>query len=212
MRLAINFIADRDGLTNETMAPLIGAKLATLANYRAMNTSPKADFIEKFCQRFDFDKNWLSRGQGEPFLGASKNYPTIFGPEHEALAVAAKATVSVEDVPITSPAGGDGQYSMEFSIAEDLTLAAKVLESKTHYATALHLNIRSFAGAVNDAVVLNSMKGILSQLQERFTELESKVAVLQDENKTLRSEVNRLKATYESPDEGSGPLAHSSAG
>ncbi len=34
----------------------------------------------------------------------------------------------------------------EFSIAEDLTLAAKVLESRTHYATALHLNIRSFAG------------------------------------------------------------------
>lgn len=47
-RLAINYAADIYDLTNETMtAEIEGATVGTLANYRAMNTSPKVEFIKK---------------------------------------------------------------------------------------------------------------------------------------------------------------------
>lgn len=76
-----------------------------------------------------------------------------------------------------------------FSIADDLTLAVKVLESKTHYATALHLNIRSFAGAVDDAVQLNG-------LASRIEELAAKIEELKDENEKLKERINKMAGRY----------------
>ncbi len=52
-------------------------------------------------------------------------------------------------------------------------------------------------------MTLRQMNGVLSRLQE----LESTIAALQAENKALRTDINRLKATYENPGTGAGSLA-----
>jgi uncharacterized small protein (DUF1192 family) len=57
--------------------------------------------------------------------------------------------------------------------------------------------------AVDDVMTLRQMNGVLSRLQE----LESTIAALQAENKALRTDINRLKATYENPGTGAGSLA-----
>lgn len=202
-RWAINYAADVHDLTNETMAPLIDSKIGTVANYRAMATSPKADFISNFCKKFDFSEVWFLKGKGEPFPGARAKYDAVCGPEpfQPPTAGGADSALPVKERAVHYCSGP------EFSIYEDLTLAAKVLESRTHYATALHLNIRGFAGAVDDVIALKQMNGVLARLQE----VESKLELLQVENKTLRTEVNRLKATYEDPGEGSGHRTNTSA-
>lgn len=100
-----------------------------------------------------------------------------------------------------------GAAGVEFSISEDLVLAAKVLESKTHYATSLHLNIRSFASGLSDISILNEMRDV----QASLVGIEEKIKELQQENRVLRSEVNRLKETYEPPSGGNRSLANASA-
>jgi transcriptional regulator with XRE-family HTH domain len=94
------------------------------------------------------------------------------------------------------PAAAQTENSEHIKISEDLFLATRVLESGTTYATALHLNIRSFAKAID--------------AEERITVLESNQRdferKMQAEMNDLRKEVNRLKATYEGPDGGVGHL------
>jgi len=206
-RWAIDFIIKKDRLSNSKLGEMMELATGTINNYRRMLTIPNIEFVLKFCELFKFSILWFVQGTGYPFAGAKESHPEskgpfehprppdmpgLFGPDAD------KPFVPLKRVEIITRGDADQQAGApEFSIAEDLTLAAKVLESRTHYATALHLNIRSFAGAVKDATALNN---VLARLED----LESKVDTLQAENKALRTEVNRLKATYEDPGDGSG--------
>jgi hypothetical protein len=82
----------------------------------------------------------------------------------------------------------------EIKISEDLILTTRVLESNTPYATALHLNIRSFSQAV--------------EAKERISIVETNQQNMQAEIKELRKKVNRLKATYEGPNGNDGDLTN----
>jgi len=82
----------------------------------------------------------------------------------------------------------------KIKISEDLILTTRVLESNTLYATALHLNIRSFSQAV--------------EAKERISIVETNQLTMQVEIKDLRKEVNRLKATYEGPGGKDGDLTN----
>ncbi len=148
------------------------------------------------CEAFAVREEWLLTGEGEKFIerGVAQAENFII---KEASPTSARAT------PLSGSAPGTG----DFSIADDLMLAAKVLESRTHYATALHLNIRSFAAGVDDT----SMRNQLNDVQTRLRDLEGKIDSLQQENKTLRTEVDRLKSTYENPEAGHSSLTDASA-
>lgn len=199
---AIDHVINKDHLSNVRLAEMMDLAPGTINSYRRMTTVPNIEFVLKFCELFKFSILWFIQGTGYPFAGAKESHPEskgpfdhpkppdmpgLFGPDAD------KPFVPLKRVEIITRGDADQQAGApEFSIAEDLTLAAKVLESRTHYATALHLNIRSFAGAVKDATALNN---VLARLED----LESKVDTLQGENKALRTEVNRLKATYENP-------------
>lgn len=166
------------GIPDVALSKLLGTNKNTLAKYRQGKGLLKGEVIDNLVLHYDFNPMWLFRGQGEPFPGARAKYEDVCGPEESAPVA----------MPLTQALGIKTQshHVQEFSIAEDLTLAAKVLESKTHYATALHLNIRSFAGAVNDSSTLNS---VLSRLED----LEGRLDKLQSENNTLREEVKTLR-------------------
>ncbi len=82
----------------------------------------------------------------------------------------------------------------KIKISEDLILTTRVLESNSPYAMALHLNIRSFAQAV--------------EAKERILIVETNQKNMQAEISELRKEVNRLKITYEGPGGNDGNLTN----
>jgi hypothetical protein len=191
------------GILDVDLAKILGTNKNTLAGYRQQKGLLKGEVIERLVSHYHFNPGWLLKGEGEPFPGARAKYPDVCGPEIPA------ANGHIKDAGASPPsykAESSEPMTQGFSIAEDLMLAAKVLESKTHYAMSLHQNIRSFAGGVNDISILTQVK----DLQDRFSEIEGKMEALQSENATLRTEVNRLKATYECPTGGSGRLANTS--
>lgn len=177
IKWAIDYIVAEFELSNEKLANLAGLSTSTIDGYRRKLRVPKTEFFAFLCDKYDFYLEWFIYGNGEPFPGARFKYPEV----------CAKVWPEEQNQRSQAP---------EFSIAEDLTLAAKVLESRTHYATALHLNIRSFAGAVNDSSTLNS---VLARLED----LEGKFDKMQLENKNLRDEIKKLKGNSG----GSAPIA-----
>jgi hypothetical protein len=181
------------GITDVDLAKILGTNKNTLAGYRNGKGLLKGEVIDRLISRYHFNPMWLFKGEGEPFPGARAKYKDVCGPEIvEATPHNEKPIISDVIVNYTSrsesidPSGTHG-----FSIADDLMLAAKVLESKTHYATSLHLNIRSFAGGINDINVLNQMKDV----QARMIDLEGKMEGLKEENDRLREDIRKLKGS-----------------
>jgi transcriptional regulator with XRE-family HTH domain len=82
-RWVIDYICRIEGLTNETLAQIMGVNKGTVSNYRTMKTTPKREFVEKFYDKFNIDKDWFLNGRGEPFPGAREKYPEVCGPEKE---------------------------------------------------------------------------------------------------------------------------------
>ncbi len=108
------------------------------------------------------------------------------------------ATYNKDTAPPPPSAGHDphhpaAAHAQEFSIAEDLILAAKVLESRTHYATALHLNIRSFIGGVSAEATISKCQDDLRAQGELLAKLQTRVDDLDNQNSKLREEIKSLK-------------------
>lgn len=207
-RWAINYAADVHSLTNETMAAAINVKIGTLANYRAMATTPKAAFIKAFCEKFNFNEVWFMRGHGEPFLGARSKYSEGGGPVDPAFAAPVEEPAHTYNKDIK--AHGEATSTApppQFNIMEDLDLAARVLGSGTHYATALHLNIRSFSGAIASeataATVISKCQEDLRTQGELIAHMQTRLDELERENKRLNKE---MKALSDSSG-GSAPIA-----
>jgi len=168
---AITKIKDDPEWTDVRLGEKLGVDKNTIAAYRKKEGLIKGSVIEGLAVGFGYNPMWLLKGEGNPLEGDKKGL-TMNEPRAE------------------YKAGPD------IKISEDLTMAARVLESNTAYATALHLNIRSFDAAV-------SAEGRLMQYQQRFeeietkireqiAELEQKINALQDENRILKSRLNSL--------------------
>ena len=82
-RWVIDYICRIEGLTNETLAQIMGVNKGTVSNYRTMKTTPKREFVEKFYDKFNIDKDWFLNGRGEPFPGARERWPEVCGPEKD---------------------------------------------------------------------------------------------------------------------------------
>jgi hypothetical protein len=101
-----------------------------------------------------------------------------------------------------------------FRITDAMTMCARVLESGTSYATALYLNIQHFDRAVSAEERLGQLEAQQAAFEQatqvRFREMEERIDALINQNKAKQAEINRLKATYEDPDGGSGSLTNTS--
>ncbi len=167
-RWAIVRVITERGLSNKTLAPMMGVSDVTINNYRTMLRYPQNSFIDKFCNKFGYSREWFYTGQGEPYPGAANSWDDIPG--------AGRASIYNKDTTTHLPAG-DAQ---RINIEEAMGKTYKVLTSETPYAVALYLNVQQFSNAVDATKEL-------STCQDRITNLEAQVGV-------LRSQVDRLTA------------------
>lgn len=190
-------------LKDDDLVKLFGVAKNTLLAYEKGLGSLKAVVIDALTNKFNFNLLWIYKGEGEPYPGARSRYPEVCGTIYNDDIRKVKQSLASESTPHKyAPSDNQG-----FSISDDLALAARVLESKTHYATALHLNIRSFAAGLHD----NSIASQVDDLKRRLEEMEGTIKTLQEDNKTLRKEVNRLTATYENPEGRDGSLTNTAS-
>lgn len=166
-----------------------GIALNTLTAYKKGKgvSEIKAVVVEALANVYTFSPTWLLTGIGEPFPGARTKYPEACGPEpykHETL----RHTSVAESTSQYHPPPEHTEDSA--TIAHDMALTARILSSGTHYATALHLNIRSFAAGLEDLDKTEAMAAV----QEKLIDLEKKMADIQQENKELRRQLTDLKA------------------
>ena len=145
------------GITNLELAKKLGTNKDTLAGYSRGEGLLKGEVVENIVELYKFNPLWLFKGDGEPFPGARVKYPEVCA--REAYTTAEPLTPGVNEAA--------GQYNEpgQIKVSDDMVLAAKVLESETPYAVALHLNIHSFARAIG--------------AEERITHLEKKVKDLE---------------------------------
>ncbi len=230
-RWAINYAADAHDLTNETMAKAVDATVGTIANYRSMNTSPKVDFIKKFCGKFHFDEIWFLKGQGEPFPGARAKYPEVCGPAYQppqpppgAIPPPPHPAASILPAPDYGDTGIDPVIQAMSDIKDifnsgDPILIPAIQANLNAFKRAL-LREQQFAQVIQENRELKERIAKLEALCGRIPELEAEIASLRAENKALREEnelirqenkalridINRLKATYENPGTGDGRL------
>jgi len=204
VRWAINYAAQEYGLTNKKLAEIIGCATSTINSYRRKVTLPGLEFFVVFLYQYGFILDWFVTGRGEPFPGARDKYPEVCGPEEEPIVSSIPQATARSGAPVVDP------QAFQIDLGEDVRLAIEVLSSGTHYASSLHMNIRSFAAAVTDNKRLTVLEETQRQLEVKINSMESRMEEMIVQNKALLAEVNRLKATYEDPDGGNGSLTNTS--
>lgn len=191
---AINYIIKKEHLSNIKLAEKMSYSPGAINSYRTGQTIPPIEFVLKFCELFEFSLLWFIEGWGWPFKGAWVTHPESKGPNIKTSEPNYSEVYSQEiDKPMVmlcddslNITNVDNVYGkiegskvrkyeakQEYApikISDDLALAAKVLESGTPYATALHLNIQSFARAIDTEDRLGNLE---SQIVEMKAELKN---------------------------------------
>ena len=149
----LKWLRHQRGITKrEIAADEMGIPRGTYQRWEHKGT-PTMKHFKEIKTHYGCSLGWLTSGEGDPFPGTKKE-----------VSVPGKYAQDKDDPGINEVAT---QYSEpnQVEVLDDLTLAGKVLSSKTPYAVALHLNIRSFARAIN--------------AEERITQVETKLKILE---------------------------------
>jgi DNA-binding Xre family transcriptional regulator len=190
VRWAINKVAATRGLTNRTIAPVVGVTPTTVSNYRTMKNEPKSSFINKFCDAFSCNSEWIMTGKGRPFFDLGDDYEDDSDiPRHPVAAAPLSRQVTE---PRRVPRQQTGASSTSINVDEAMGKTYKVLTSGTPYAVALYLNIQQFSSSLDTAHELSQCKERLEDLQDQVDE--------------LRRQVDRLSAVPDTPEEQEEPL------
>jgi len=179
----------KTGLTQEQSAKLVGISLRALQGHEKDEHRPGDTTIGAYAAIYKCDQIWLltgdsnlplKMGTGEVPQTADGEGPWGKTHHHE-----------MEGVPfdvITYDPKGSRPADATFKVSGALTMAARVLESKTSYATALYLNIQHFDRAIQAELRLTSLEkenkqqGMeleaqrkeIEELKERLAALEGK--------------------------------------
>ena len=201
-RWAINYVIAERKLSNDKLAQEMGVNVGTVNNYRTMRTDPRITFIEKFCKLYGFNYRWFMFGEEEPFPGAREKYPEICGTRF-LQAYHVPGSSSDEIVPKGYKEGEDEMRGTRLS--DDIALAARILESRTPYATALRLNIQAFGRAMSAEQRISQVEQRVTssetQLLEKLNELTSRIRELELRNEELESATHPPEKTPQPPDE-----------
>lgn len=176
------------GLNQGEAAAALTIKDRTYQNYEYGISKPNTENLKKIIDYYECSYIWLLDGKGV-------KYPKAGGPEpytELASAKEAPAPYATAREGLINPAIAHAQ---EFSIAEDLILAESVLKSRTHYATALHLNIRSFVGGVAAETTVSRCQDDLRVQGELIAQLQARLDGMDKQNSKLREEMEKLKKT-----------------
>jgi transcriptional regulator with XRE-family HTH domain len=160
-RWAINYICQRDKLTNESLSGFLRINTSNVSQYRAKRIRPSAEFMKMFCNHFNFSEAWFLSGQGEPFRGARRKYEEICGP--------------AEPGVVCETMDSYGSDTQKINIEEAIGKAYKVLNAGTSLSVALYMNIQQFAIALETGQALQLCQEQISGLQKQINELKQQV-------------------------------------
>lgn len=163
-RWAINYVCQRDKLTNESLSDLLKINTSNISQYRAKRIRPSAEFMKVFCHYFDFSEAWFLSGQGEPFRGARIKYEEICGP--------------VEQAMVCETMGSYDSTTQNINIEEAIGKAYKVLNAGTSLSFILYINIQQFATALETGQALKLYREQIGDLQKQVNELKIQVTQL----------------------------------
>jgi transcriptional regulator with XRE-family HTH domain len=175
-------LRNKKGISRAMAAKEIGMGLSSLQQYEG-GFFPGPKNINKLSQYYGCDKGWLLTGQGKPFPGeAAAPRPDADGSE--------AAPPHREDAPANAESRS---APIEFRISDALAMTARVLESRTSYATALYLNIVHFDRAVSSESIVSKCEEDLRAQGELLTKMQARLDDLENQNKTLTQEIRELK-------------------
>lgn len=160
-RWAINYVCQRDKLTNESLSDLLKINTSNISQYRAKRIRPSAEFMKVFCNYFDFSEAWFLSGQGEPFRGARIKYEEICGP--------------VEQGMVCETMGSYDSATQKINIEEAIGKAYKVLNADTPLSFVLYVNIQQFATVLETDQALKLCRQQIGDLQKEISELKKQV-------------------------------------
>lgn len=170
------------GITDIDLAKKLGTNENTLAAYRKKQGLLKGMVLENLAICYNFNPFWLLRGYGEPFPGARLKYPDMCGPDHTTNHSSVKENVASYNAPIsTTPV-----TPQDYRISDALSMCARVLESGTSYATALHLNIQHFDRAI-------SAESRIAHVEQNYIKMEAENTKMKIELANIKLEVDKLK-------------------
>jgi len=166
----------RGDLTQKEFAKKIGVHTHTAQLYEQGNI-PKGDVLQRICEKFRININWLLTGEGEPYIKKGnfsiKEPRAPYGTQEEYEGEKSDEIIGKYQ---SIPPGPDEQ----FKLSDALTMAAYVLESKTSYSAALYINIQHFYRAIKSEMRI-------AQLEKRMFNLEKKL-LESDPSKICRDE------------------------
>ncbi len=175
-RWAINYVCQRDKLTNESLSDLLKINTSNISQYRAKRIRPSAEFMKVFCKYFDFSEAWLLSGQGEPFRGARKMYEEICGPAEPGIVC---ETMDTYD-----------STAQKLNIEEAIGKAYKVLNAETSLSFALYMNIRQFAIALETSQALRLCQEQIRDLQKQISDLKQQVDHLSTNSSATKKQID----------------------
>jgi len=198
VRWVINYVAERDGLSNAKIGKKLGVKGDTINSYRTMATDAKPDFYVRFSETFDIDLIWLLKGTGEPFPGARQQCPEVCGKE---------TFYNKDRAPFVSDHGGLYGRTRRHRIEDD-ELQVTVFDQSSLPPPPTKPTVREPALLERAGELLRNviesrdpeiMDAILSNLRVMNEALVSadRLRYLEDENQQLKERIARLEGSVE---------------
>lgn len=176
------------GINDVDLGKKLGINKDTVGSYRKGKGSYKSSVIEGLIEHYCFNAEWLLSGRGEPYKGANNKLARPDGKRDHLVLLDADSS-SGQKLPNTSPEGEDEMRGTKWS--DDIAMAARILESRTPYATALRLNIQAFGRAM-------SAEQRISQVEQRVTSSESQLLQKLDDLTSRLQELETRNAELES--------------
>jgi transcriptional regulator with XRE-family HTH domain len=144
----------RKNLSRPDFAKRLGISVTSVQTYETLDHIPKGDILQRIQKEFGVSIDWLLTGEGKPYFPVAGE-------------ISANAAENVQN---------EATEAKEFRISDAMTMAARVLESKTSYATALYLNIQHFDRALRAEARINRLEGECETLRKRLEALEARIA------------------------------------
>lgn len=165
---AINWIKENKNLKDFHLAKQWGVDKSTVAAYIECKGIAKGKVLSSIVKDYGFSGEWLIAGKGEPFPGASKQYPGVCGPPG--------LNMGVLDPPQLHKSS-DAMFSSDqkINIEEAMGKAYKVLGAGTALSVALFMNIQQFAAALDTGEALKSCQDQMKTMQEQINALNARI-------------------------------------
>jgi len=177
----LKWLRKRVGLSSKSAAAeALNIKYGTYQRYE-YGGQPSRKNYKIIADYYQCSLPWLMTDQGEPFPR------TAAGP--------------AQPDPQTAPSRGDEAPAtaearsapIEFRISDALAMTARVLESRTSYATALYLNIVHFDRAVSSESIVSKCEEDLRAQGELLAKMQTRLDELERKNENLKQEIRELK-------------------